>query len=70
MCPTTTYKALFYLILKKVGLKLTVNCIFVNLQNMSSLSRDPLGYVRLVINTTLGYGIIASGEIGTLWCIE
>ena len=32
----------------------------------SSLSRDPLGYVRLVINTTLGYGITASGEIGTL----
>ena len=33
----------------------------------SSLSRDPLDYVRLVINTTLGYGITASGEIGTLW---
>ena len=34
-----------------------------------SLSRDPLGYVTyawLVINTTLGYGITASGEIGTL----
>ena len=23
--------------------------------------------IRLVINTTLGYGITASGEIGTLW---
>ena len=33
----------------------------------SSLSRDPLGYVRLVINTTLSYEITASGEIGTLW---
>ena len=33
----------------------------------SSLSRDLLGYVRLVINTTLGYGITACGEIGTLW---
>ena len=29
-------------------------------------TRDPLGYVRLVINTRLGCGITASGEIGTL----
>ena len=42
-----------------------INC-WNSIHYSSSLSRDPLGYVRLVINNTLGYGITASGEIGKL----
>ena len=31
-----------------------------------SLSRDPLDYVRLIVNIALDYGISARGKIGTL----
>ena len=55
-------KMVFHQYDKSCGLNLGTQ-----IHHSSSLSRDPLDYVRLVINTTLGYGITASGEIGTLW---